>query len=53
MLDPWENVMGNSLHNKIPLGRTSVRDSRPIQAALLLSACLTIGLVWMAISNFK
>ncbi len=43
--------MGNSLHNKIPLGRSSVLDSRPVQVALLMSACLTIGLLWMAIRN--
>lgn len=45
--------MGNSLHNKIPLGRTSVLDSRPVQAALLVTACLTFGLLWMVISNFR
>jgi hypothetical protein len=45
--------MGNSLHNKIPLGRTSVFDSRPVRAALLVSACLTIGLLFMVISNFR
>jgi hypothetical protein len=44
--------MGNSLHNKIPLGRTSVFDSRPVQAALLVSACLTIGLLYIIISSF-
>lgn len=41
--------MGNSLHNKIPLGRHSVLESRPVQAALLLAAVVSIGLVWMAI----
>ncbi len=45
--------MGNSLHNKIPLGRTSVFDSRPMQAVLLVSVCLTIGTLWMLISNFS
>ena len=45
--------MGNSLHNKIPLGRTSVLDSRPVRAALLVTACLTLGLLWMVIGNFR
>lgn len=45
--------MGNSLHNKIPLGRTSVFDSRPVKVALLLTACLTIGLLWMVIRSFS
>jgi hypothetical protein len=46
---PWESEMGNSLHNKIPLGRSSVRDSRALQAALLAGALLSAGLVWMAL----
>lgn len=41
--------MGNSLHNKIPLGRHAVRDSRPLQAALLAAAAVSTGLVWMAL----
>jgi hypothetical protein len=41
--------MGNSLHNKIPLGRSLVRDSKPLQAALLAGALLSLGLVWMAL----
>ncbi|WP_426210392.1 hypothetical protein [Massilia sp. TWP1-3-3] len=45
--------MGNSLHNKIPLGRSSVFDSRPLQAALLVSCFVTIGLLWMVIRNFN
>ena len=44
--------MGNSLHNKIPLGRSSVFDSRPLQAALLVSGVLTIGLLWMLIVHY-
>ena len=45
--------MGNSLHNKIPLGRSSLMDSRPMQAALLVSVCLTIALLWMAITHYS
>lgn len=41
--------MGNSLHNKIPLGRSLVRDSKPLQAALLAGALLSIGLIWLVI----
>lgn len=44
--------MGNSLHNKIPLGRSTVRDSRPLQAALLISVCVTIGLLWMVFRSY-
>lgn len=39
--------MGTSLYNKIPLGRTSVFDSRPVQAALLVTGLVSIALVWM------
>ena len=41
--------MGTSLYNKIPLGRTSVFDSRPLQAALLAAGMVTVGLLWMLI----
>lgn len=44
--------MGNSLHDKIYLGRTSVLDSRRIQAALVVGAFVSIGLVWLAIKAF-
>lgn len=45
--------MGNSLHNKIPLGRASVFDSRPMQAVLLVSICLTITMLCMVIGTVK
>ena len=41
--------MGTSLYNKIPLGRTSVFDSRPLQAALLVTGMVTVALLWMLI----
>lgn len=49
----WEQVMGNSLHDKIYLGRTSVLSSKPIQAALFVGACVSIGLVWLAMRAFR
>ena len=45
--------MGNSLHNKIPLGRSAVLDSRRVQAALVFGACVGIALVWFAIRAYK
>lgn len=45
--------MGNSLHNKIYLGRTSVLSSKPVQAALFVGAFVSIGLVWLAMRVFK
>lgn len=45
--------MGNSLHNKIYLGRASVLSSRRVQAALAVGACVSIGLVWLAIRALK
>lgn len=45
--------MGNSLHNKIYLGRTSVLASRRLQAVLALGAFVGIGLVWLAIRTLK
>ena len=48
-----ENVMGNSLHNKIYLGRTSVLSSRRVQAAVALGAFVSIGLLWMAIRTLS
>ena len=41
--------MGNSLHNKIYLGRSSVLSSRRVQAAFLVGVFASIGLVWLAI----
>jgi hypothetical protein len=45
--------MGNSLHNKIYLGRTSVLGSRRAQATMAIGTFMTIGLVWMAIRAFR
>ncbi|MFL6675727.1 MAG: hypothetical protein ACJ8LG_20835 [Massilia sp.] len=36
--------MGNSLHNKIYLGRTSLFSSRPLLVALAVGALASVGL---------
>lgn len=41
--------MGRTLHNKIYLGRTPLLNSKRVQGALALGACVTIALVWLAI----
>ena len=45
--------MGNSLHNKIYLGRTSALGSRRMQALMAVGAMLGIGLAWMAFRGLK
>jgi hypothetical protein len=46
--------MGNSLHNKIYLGRRSVGfNTKRVQAMLCLCAFASIGLVWLAIRALK
>ncbi|MDM5179485.1 hypothetical protein PO883_20030 [Massilia sp. DJPM01] len=46
-------MMGNSLHNKIYLGRSSVLRSRPLQVLLLVSALISIGVVWFLFRTVK
>ena len=42
--------MGNSLHNKIYLGRRSVAlSAKGVQAVICLAAFASIGLIWLAI----
>jgi len=41
--------MGTSLYNKIPLGRSSVFDSTPVRALLLMATCASVALAWMAL----
>ena len=48
-----ENMMGNSLHNKIYLGRASVLESSRWRAVLLLGTCLCIGLAWLALRAIR
>lgn len=45
--------MGNSLHNKIYLGRTSALASRRMQALMAVGVMVGIGVAWMAIRSFK
>lgn len=45
--------MGNSLHNKIYLGRTSVLGSARWRAALVFGACASIGLAWLVLRTFR
>jgi hypothetical protein len=45
--------MGNSLHNKIYLGRTSLLASRRLQVLLAVSVTVSIGLAWMTFRSFK
>ena len=49
----WENIMGRSLHNKIYLGRTSVLQSKPVQAFLYAGLFAGLGLVWLALRSVK
>ncbi len=39
--------MGNSLHNKIRLGRATALHQRTVQAALLIAAFASIGACWL------
>jgi hypothetical protein len=48
-----ENMMGNSLHNKIYLGRSAVLRSRAVQLAVVLCAMLSIGVVWFLFRTVK
>ena len=45
--------MGNSLHDKIYLGRTSVLSSKRMQAFLFIGTFASIGLVWLAIRALR
>jgi hypothetical protein len=45
--------MGNSLHNKIHLGRTPLLASRPLQVALALTLTVAVVLAWVAVHSSK
>ncbi|WP_342117288.1 hypothetical protein [Pseudoduganella sp. OTU4001] len=45
--------MGNSLHNKIYLGRRIDLHSRRIQALMCASAVTVVGLAWLALRVLK
>ena len=41
--------MGNSLHNKIRLGRAPALASRAVQLAIVLAAFASIGAAWLVV----
>lgn len=47
--------MGNSLHNKIYLGRRSVAllQTKRVQAMICIAAFASMGLVWFALRSFQ
>jgi hypothetical protein len=47
--------MGNSLHNKIYLGRRSVAmlQTKRVQAMICVAAAASVGLAWLAIRALK
>jgi len=45
--------MGNSLHNKIYLGRTSVFSSRRFQTALALGLAVGIAIGWALLRSAR
>jgi hypothetical protein len=45
--------MGNSLHNKIYLGRNPLLDSRRIQAALAFGVLAGLALAWSALRGVR
>jgi hypothetical protein len=45
--------VGNSLHNKIYLGRTSLLGSRRVRALLALSVTVSVGVAWMTFQSLK
>lgn len=48
-----EAAMGNSLHNKIRLGRASALSSRGVQAGLAVVAFVSMGAAWFVIQALK
>ena len=45
--------MGNSLYNKIHLGRGSVFGTRRMRNAFMLGAAVGIGVAWFAWRNLR
>lgn len=45
--------MGNSLHNKIYLGRSTLLGSRRLRSLIALTLTVGIGLALMAFRSFK
>lgn len=51
--DTTERQMGNSLHNKIYLGRNTGFASRRFQGVLAISGIVAAGLVWIALRALR
>ena len=45
--------MGNSLHDKIYLGRATGLHSGRVQLALAFGVCAGLGLAWLAVRTFR
>ena len=45
--------MGNSLHNKIYLGRSAWMDSKALQAAMVAGAMASVALAWVALRALR
>lgn len=45
--------MGNSLHNKIRLGRATALHARAMQALLVVAAFASIGAVWLVVRSLN
>jgi hypothetical protein len=48
-----EKQMGNSLHNKIYLGRSTGFASRRFQSVLAVGAIVGAGLLWIALRTLR
>ena len=51
--DTTETQMGNSLHNKIYLGRSTGFASRRFQGVLAVGAIVGAGLLWIALRTLR
>lgn len=45
--------MGNSLHNKIYLGRASGLSSKRWRSLMAIGACASVGLAWLALRALR
>lgn len=53
IVETTEKQMGNSLHDKIYLGRNTGFASRRFQGVLAVSGIVAAGLVWIALRAFR
>ena len=52
-IESTETQMGNSLHNKIYLGRSTGFASRRFQGVLAVGAIVGAGLLWIALRTLR